>query len=119
VTTSWWPVFTVAVDWLTLPDVADRLGVPITRVRQLVRDRKLLAVRSEGVLRVPADFIADGAILKGLAGLLTVLADAGFSDEEAMDWLFRDDPTLPGTPVHAMADNRGREVRRRAQALAF
>nr|WP_131787012.1 Rv2175c family DNA-binding protein [Protofrankia symbiont of Coriaria ruscifolia] len=107
------------MEWLTLPDVADRLGVPITRVRQMVRDRKLLAVRSEGVLRVPVEFIQDGALLKGLPGLLTVLSDAGFTDEESMDWLFREDPTLPGTPVRALAENRGREVKRRAQALAF
>ncbi len=112
-------MFTLTVDWLTLPDVADMLGLPITRVRQLVGDRKLLAVRSAGVLRVPAEFIVDGAIVKGLPGLLTVLTDAGFSDEEVIDWLFREDPTLPGTPVRALAENRGREVKRRAQALAF
>nr|WP_043603763.1 MULTISPECIES: Rv2175c family DNA-binding protein [Protofrankia] len=107
------------MEWLTLPDVADRLGIPITRVRQMVRDRKLLAVRSDGVLRVPTEFIQDGTVLKGLSGLLTVLSDAGFSDEESLDWLFREDPTLPGTPVRALAENRGREVKRRAQALAF
>ncbi len=118
-TSSRFPVFTLTVEWLTLPDVADRLGMPITRVRQMVRDRKLLAVRFEGVLRVPAEFIQDGAVLKGLSGLLTVLSDAGFSDEESLDWLFREDPTLPGTPVRALAENRGREVKRRAQALAF
>ncbi|WP_131767830.1 Rv2175c family DNA-binding protein [Candidatus Protofrankia californiensis] len=118
-TNNCFSVFTLTVEWLTLPDVADRLGVPITRVRQMVRDRKLLAVRSEGVLRVPVEFIQDGALLKGLPGLLTVLSDAGFTDEESMDWLFRDDPTLPGTPVRALAENRGREVKRRAQALAF
>ncbi|WP_349816994.1 Rv2175c family DNA-binding protein [Frankia sp. Cppng1_Ct_nod] len=109
----------MSVDWLTLPDVADRLGVPITRVRQMVRDRKLLAVRSDGVLRVPVEFVQDGEIVKGLPGLLTVLADAGFTDEESMEWLFREDPTLPGTPARALAENRGREVKRRAQALAF
>ncbi|SBW25924.1 putative transcriptional regulator [Candidatus Protofrankia californiensis] len=118
-TNNCFSVFTLTMEWLTLPDVADRLGVPITRVRQMVRDRKLLAVRSEGVLRVPVEFIQDGALLKGLPGLLTVLSDAGFTDEESMDWLFRDDPTLPGTPVRALAENRGREVKRRAQALAF
>ncbi|WP_242423763.1 Rv2175c family DNA-binding protein, partial [Frankia sp. EI5c] len=41
------------------------------------------------------------------------------SDDEALDWLLRDDPSLPGTPLTAMAENRGKEVRRRAQALAF
>lgn len=112
-------MFTLAMDWLTLPDVAERLGVPVTRARQMVRDRTLLASRRDGILMVPAAFIHDGAVLKGLPGLLTVLADAGYSEEESLDWLFRDDPSLPGTPVRALAENRGREVKRRAQALAF
>ncbi|WP_462188956.1 MULTISPECIES: Rv2175c family DNA-binding protein [unclassified Frankia] len=107
------------MDWLTLPDVADQLQVPVTRVRQMVRDRPLLAQREGGVLRVPADFIRDGAVVKGLPGLLTVLADAGFTDEEALDWIFREDPSLPGTPMQALIENRGKEVKRRAQASAF
>ena len=107
------------MDWLTLPDVADQLQVPVTRVRQMVRDRTLLARREGGVLRVPADFIRDGAVVKGLPGLLTVLADAGFTDEDALDWIFREDPSLPGTPMQALSENRGKEVKRRAQASAF
>jgi hypothetical protein len=112
-------MFTLAMDWLTLPDVAERLGLPVTRVRQMVRDRTLLASRREGVLMVPAEFIRDGAVLKGLPGLLTVLSDAGYSEEESLAWLFREDSSLPGTPVRALAENRGREVKRRAQALGF
>ncbi|ABD12429.1 putative transcriptional regulatory protein [Frankia casuarinae] len=109
----------MTMDWLTLPDVADQLQVPVTRVRQMVRDRTLLARREGGVLRVPADFIRDGAVVKGLPGLLTVLADAGFTDEDALDWIFREDPSLPGTPMQALIENRGKEVKRRAQASAF
>ncbi|MGF7238498.1 MAG: Rv2175c family DNA-binding protein [Frankia sp.] len=107
------------MNWLTLPDVADQLGVPITRVRQMVKENKILAVRRDGVLRVPAEFVHDGMVLKGLTGLLTVLRDAGYSDDEALEWLFREDATLPGTPVQALTENRGTEVKRRAQALAF
>jgi hypothetical protein len=104
------------VEWLTLPDAAELLDLPITRVRQLIRDHKLLAERRDGVLFIPADFIVDGEVLKGLPGLLTLLHD----DEEAMRWLFTDDQTLPGgSPVAALLDNRSREVHRRAQALAF
>jgi hypothetical protein len=105
--------------WLALPDVAEELGVPVNRVRQMVRDHTLLARREDGILRVPADFIRDGAVLKGLPGLLTLLADAGYSDEDSLGWLFREDPSLPGTPVRALAENRGKEVKRRAQALGF
>lgn len=107
------------MEWLTLPDIADQMQVPVTRVRQMVRDRTILARREDGVLRVPAGFIRDGAVVKGLPGLLTVLADAGFSDEDCLEWLFREDPSLPGTPVQALNENRGKEVKRRAQALAF
>jgi hypothetical protein len=107
-------------DWLTLPQVADRLGIPIGRVRQLLRDRKLLAVRRpDGTLSVPGAFLADGQVLKGLHGTLTLLFDCGFDDPDALRWLFTDDDSLPGTPVEAMAKNRRTEVNRRAQALAF
>jgi hypothetical protein len=88
------------------------------QVRQLVRDRALLAQRRAGVLVVPAAFVQDGRVLKGLPGLLTLLADGGFSDDEALRWLFTADDSLPGSPVQALRENRGTEVRRRAQALA-
>lgn len=105
-------------EWLNLPEVAERLHVDITKVRQLLRERKLLGVRRSGVVYVPAIFVGDGAILKGLPGTLNLLADCGFSDDEALRWLFTDD-ALPGSPVQALAENRGTEVKRRAQALAF
>jgi hypothetical protein len=108
-----------SVQWLSLDDVAARLDCPPARVRQLLRDRQLVAVSRDGRRVVPAAFLHDGAVLKGLPGVLTVLADGGYSDEEAVDWLLRSDDSLPGAPVEALADNRGREVRRRAQALAF
>ena len=106
-------------DWLTVPDVAERLGVDVTKVRQLLRERKLIGVRRDGVLRVPALFIKDAAVLKGLPGALTVLADAGYDDLEALRWLFTVDDSLPGSPVEALVENRGTEVKRRAQAIAF
>ncbi|MCQ4045688.1 Rv2175c family DNA-binding protein [Streptomyces rubrisoli] len=106
--------------WLTLPDVAERLGVEVTRVRQLIKEGQLIAVRrgENRVLMVPADFIGTGKVIKGLAGTLTLLKDDGFTEEEALEWLFTADPTLPGTPVEALRENRGTEVKRRAQALA-
>jgi Rv2175c C-terminal domain of unknown function len=107
-------------DWLTLPEAADRLGIPPGRIRQLLRDRKLLAVeRPDGIRSVPAAFFDGDQILKGLHGTLTVLFDCGFDDEEAVRWLFTADDSLPGTPIQAMAERRGTEVNRRAQALAF
>lgn len=106
--------------WLNLPDVAEQLGLEVTRIRPLIKEGQLIAVRrgENRVLMVPADFIADGKVIKGLAGLLTLLKDNSFSEEEALEWLFTPDDTLPGTPVQALRENRGTEVKRRAQALA-
>jgi hypothetical protein len=111
---------TLVGEWLSLPEVASRLGLPISRVKQLLRDRKLLAVtRPGGDRAVPSAFIDGEQIVKGLSGTLTVLFDCGFGDEEALRWLFTADETLPGTPIDALYAHRGTEVNRRAQALAF
>lgn len=107
------------MDTLSHAEVAEVLGVSPNRVRQLLRERKLMAVPGTGNSKIPADFLQEGAVLKHLPGLLTVLHDGGFSDEEAFDWLFRDDESLPGTPVEALRGDRHTEVTRRAQALAF
>ncbi|MPZ83456.1 MAG: DNA-binding protein [Actinophytocola sp.] len=108
------------VEVLPLPDAALRLGLPVTKVRQALRDGQLVAVRRDGVLCVPADFLTtDGAIVKGLPGTITVLADAGFAPEEMVRWLFTPDDTLPGRPIDALRATGGREVKRRAQALAL
>lgn len=106
-------------DWLTLPDVAERLDVPISRVHQMIRDRHLLAVRRDGVRRVPAELVANQTVRKHLPGVLTLLHDAGYDDEAALRWLYEPDETLPGTPAAALGGDRAREVKRRAQALGF
>jgi uncharacterized protein len=107
-------------EWLTLSDVADQLGIPLGRVKQLLRDRKLLAVkRPEGTLAVPASFLDGKQVVKGLCGTLTLLFDCGFDEPDALRWLFTADETLPGTPIDAIVKRRATEVNRRAQALAF
>ncbi|HVQ88120.1 MAG TPA: Rv2175c family DNA-binding protein [Actinomycetes bacterium] len=108
-------------DWLTVPEVADELGIDIVHARQALKDRQIVAVRrgDRRVISVPAAFIHEGVIVKKLPGLLTLLADAGYDENQAIRWLFTDDDTLPGPPIRALVENRGTEVRRRAQALAF
>jgi hypothetical protein len=101
------------VETLTPAEVAQALGTSPNRVR------RLMAVPGSGNARIPADFVQNGAVLKHLPGLLTVLRDGGFSDEEAFEWLFQDDESLPGTPVEALRGDRHTEVTRRAQALAL
>jgi hypothetical protein len=105
--------------WLALPDVAERLDVPITKVHQMIRERELLAVRRDGVRQVPAELVANNTVRKHLPGILTLLHDAGYNDDDALRWLYRPDETLPGTPAAALGGDRAREVKRRAQALGF
>ena len=108
-------------EWLTIPDVAERLGLDVGKVRRLLQDGCLAAVRrgERNVLAVPAAFVADGAPLPELRGTLSVLQDSGYDDEAAIRWLFTPDESLPGTPVEALRLGRKTEIRRRAQALAF
>ncbi|GIJ25359.1 transcriptional regulator [Micromonospora qiuiae] len=106
--------------WLTLPDVAERLDLPISKIHQMVRDRELIAVRRDGVRRIPADLVTNRTVRKHLPGVLNLLADAGYDDEAALRWLYEPDDSLPGrTPAAALASDQAREVKRRAQALGF
>jgi hypothetical protein len=105
--------------WVTLPELAERLDVPVTKVHQMIREGGLLAVRRQGVMRVPAELVASRNVIKHLPGVLTLLRDAGYSDDEALRWLYSPDDTLPGTPASALAGDGATEVKRRAQALGF
>jgi hypothetical protein len=111
-------------EWLTVPDVAERLGIRITRVHQLIREGALLGARRDGVLLVPAELVPTDRtgqqenFGKHLLGVLNLLRDAKFTPEEALTWLYTPDDTLPGTPAANLA-TRPTEVKRRAQALGY
>jgi len=114
------PTDAMVGDWLTVPEVAERLGLPVSRIKQFLRERRLLGVqRPTGTFSVPAAFLDGDQIVRGLHGTLTLLVDCGFAEEEALRWLFTADESLPGTPIQAITQHRGTEVNRRAQALAF
>lgn len=107
-------------DWLDWQQAAELLGVSPSRVRAMVKEHQLAeAVPRPGAgPQVPAEFIQDGVLVKGLPGLITLLHDQGYSDRECIAWLFTD-ADLPGRPIDALRENRGSEVKRRAQALGF
>jgi hypothetical protein len=109
----------LAPTYIPVPEIAIRLGIVVTKVHQLIRERQLIAVRTDGVLRVPAEFVDDGLVVKGLPGTITLLTDGGYRDEEIIDWLFTPEDSLPGSPIDALRANRGREVHRRAQAAGY
>jgi hypothetical protein len=107
-------------EWLTWSEAGAVLGVTEAKVRTMVRDHELadaVPVPGGGP-RVPAGFIQDGLPVKGLPGLLTVLHDGGYTDREIIAWLHLD-LDLPGRPIDALRENRGAEVKRRAQSMAL
>jgi hypothetical protein len=105
-------------EWLAIPDLVEVLGLSQSRVRQLIEDKHLLAVRRDGKLSVPSSFIRDGSPVGELRGTLIVLSDDGFTDEQAMEWLLEVDDSLGVPPIDALLAGRKAEVRRVAQALA-
>ena len=107
-------------EWLDWSEAGAVLGVTPAKIRTMVRDHELAAaVPAPGTPpSVPALFLQDGLVVKGLPGLLTVLSDNGYDDRQAIAWIFTD-ADLPGRPIDALRENRGSEVKRRAQALAF
>ena len=108
-------------EWLDWKAAATLLGVSVSKVRQLIRENQLAAVvPTPGAgQQVPAELIMDGQVVKGVPGLLTTLGDGGWDDREKLVWIFTPDDTLPGRPIDALRENRGSEVKRRAQALAL
>ena len=99
-------------EWLALPDVAELLDLKITKVHQMLREHALIAVRKDGVLRIPAELVTNANVQKHLPGVLNLLHDAGYNDEEALRWLYTDDASLPGHP----GDGAGRAAGDRGQA---
>ena len=116
------PLEDLVGSWLTVPDIAERLGIPLSSVRKLIEDRELLSSRigERKVVAVPAQFLEED-VFRHLRGTFTVLADGGLNDAEILRWLFTPDETLRfgGTPVANLAAGFKTEVRRRAMEQAF
>lgn len=112
---------TLVDEWLTVPDVAERLGVDVVKVRRMLQEGQLLAVRrgERNVLSVPARLLGPEGLMPELPGTVSVLADSGYEAEEALVWLFTPDESIQGgSPIEALHAGHKTEVRRRAQALA-
>ncbi len=110
-------------EWLTVPDLGERLGLRLSDVRQLLADRQLVGFRvgPRNVMSVPSKFVNEAGPLPELPGTFTVLADGRMNDAEILRWLFTPDATLPvpGAPIDALRAGFKTEVRRRAMEAAF
>jgi len=107
------------IELLTEDEVGALLGVSALRVHALVRDGALLSVRIDGKRGIPASFVDEEGVVKHLRSVITQLHDARYDDVEIVEWLHREDDSLPGSPIQALRENRGTEVKRRAQVAGF
>ncbi|MFS0854377.1 Rv2175c family DNA-binding protein [Microbacterium sp. 179-I 3D4 NHS] len=109
---------TPAVEWLTMPDLVEALDEPLGRVRRLIDDHHLIGSRRTGVFAVPAVFLLEGRPIASLRGTIMVLQDAGFDDDEVIDWLLAEEDTMGRSPIDALRAGHKSEVRRIARTLA-
>ena len=107
------------VELVPIDFVARALNVPHSRVVQMLRDHQLIAIKRDDDFGIPAKFLDGNHVLKWLPGLIAVLRDGGSTDEDILNFLFTEDPSLPGRPMDALHGPLAREVVRRAQAMAF
>lgn len=113
-------------NWLSLPEVAEAVDLPLRTVRGFLRDRVLVAQRRgpNNALAVPAAFLVEGEtgkleVLASLRGTNMLLADAGYDDEEIVAWLLRENDEFGAAPITALRAGRIHVVRRAAQVLGY
>ena len=111
-------------EWLTLPDLAEALDIEVGKARGLVRDRHVVGIKrgERTTFQVPAKFVlpeVDGrpGVIPTLRGTVIVLSDAGFTEEEILEWLFTPNDELGEQPVDALINGKRAAVRRVAQTL--
>lgn len=109
------------MELLTIPDVAVVLDSDILAVHRMIKEGEFVEARNDnGVRCIPAAFIQDGAPLKGLRSVISLLRDGRYSDSEIVDWLFAEDESFAqGSAIAALRADHGTEVKRRAQAAAL
>jgi hypothetical protein len=104
---------------ISVPEAGELLGIAPGKVRRLIEEHALIAVKRDGVIQIPAEIIINGEALPSLKGTVLVLLDSGFSLGGAIDWLYTDNDALKSTPMASLISGRKTEVRRIAQSLAL
>jgi len=105
--------------WISIPETAELLSMPVGRVRRFIEEHHLIAIKRDGVLMIPREIIVDGEPLPSLPGTMIVLLDSGLKYETAFRWLYTFDESLPGTPMEFLLKGHKSAVRRLAMLLAL
>lgn len=106
-------------EYLTVPDLVDLFDLSVGKVHRLVEEHHLVGIRVDGVFKVPAEFVLDGEPLASLRGTVLTLLDAGFSNDETVEWLLAENDELGERPIDSLRAGRKSAVRRATQGLAF
>jgi excisionase family DNA binding protein len=103
--------------WLSIQEVAERLGITPGKVNRLLEEHKLIAIKRDGQLMIPAELIVDGEPLASLRGTIILLQDSGYSIDEAIEWLYTDSEVLGQSPIASLLEGKKAPVRRLAQMI--
>lgn len=106
-------------EFLTVPELMEILDVSPSKIHRLIEDHQLAAIRLDGVLNVPKDFILDGEVLSSLRGTIMQLLDQGFEPDEVLEWLITENDQLGARPVDELRAGKKAVVRRAAQLADF
>ncbi len=112
-------VFDSVSDWYTIGEVADIFQVSVGKVRRLVEEHQLFTIRRDGEPKIPQHIIVEGEPLPSLRGTILVLLDSGFNLDQALEWLYTEDDSLPGKPIDFLIKGHKSAVRRLAMSLAL
>lgn len=105
-------------EWLSIPEVAELLGIRQREVRTMIAKNELIAVR-RGENNALAIYSAQLLkkensleVLPALKGTLSMLNDIGFSAEEKLLWILEFNAELASTPLEALKQGQIHAVRR-------
>lgn len=104
-------------NWLTLDQAAEQLGISASKVRRLIEEHVLFSVKVEKQPMIPAEIIVGNEPLSSIRGTMLQLMDLGFTEGEAVEWLYEENDILGELPIRALVKGHKAPVRRAAQAL--
>jgi hypothetical protein len=109
--------YATGVTYYTVPDLVELLGISPGKIHRLLEEHVLAAVRVDGILSIPKDFIKDHEVVSSLRGTIIQLLDQGLYEEEIVEWLLADNEELGETPIAALRRGSKSSVRRAAQLV--
>lgn len=105
--------------YYTIPDLVEIFNAAPGRIHRYIEEHYLAAVRINGVVSVPQEFVQGNQPLPPLRGTLLALHDAGYSNEESVVWLLAHNDEIGERPIDSLNAGRKSAVRRATQSLAF